>query len=116
MVYEITNFHGIDNYPTLINTLFGAVKLTKNADIEKYKYSGYGIGFDGHRFYSHPSAGTGRNLIIFGVDMSSSTKIDNKGKDILILGKGPTQGLGEHSLSAEKMYSIILLNLIQNFL
>ena len=38
--------------------------------------------------------------------MSSSTKIDNKGKDILILGKGPTQGLGEHSLSAGKMYSI----------
>ena len=38
--------------------------------------------------------------------MSSSTKIDNKGKDILILGIGPMQGLGEHSLSAEKMYSI----------
>ena len=39
--------------------------------------------------------------------MSSSTKIDNKEKDILILGKGLTQGLGEHSLSAGKMYSII---------
>ena len=38
--------------------------------------------------------------------MSLSSKIDNKGKDILIFGKGPTQGLGEHSLSAEKMYSI----------
>ena len=38
--------------------------------------------------------------------MSSSTKTDNKGKDTLILGKGPTQELGEHSLSAEKMYSI----------
>ena len=38
--------------------------------------------------------------------MNSSSKIDNKGKDILILGKGPTQGLGEHSISAEKMYSI----------
>ena len=37
--------------------------------------------------------------------MSSSTKIDNKKKDILILGKGPTQGL-EHVLSAEKIYSI----------
>ena len=37
--------------------------------------------------------------------MSSSTKIDNKGKDIFILGKGPTQRLGEHSLSAEKIYS-----------
>ena len=37
--------------------------------------------------------------------MSSSTKIDNRKKDILILGKGPTQGL-EHTPSAGKMYSI----------
>ena len=44
-------------------------------------------------------------MIIFRVDMSSSTKIDNRKKDILILGKGPTQGL-EHTLSAEKIYSI----------
>ena len=34
----------------------------------------------------------GRSLIIFGVDMSSSTKIDIRKKDISILGKGPTQG------------------------
>ena len=100
MIYEITNFHDIGNYPTLTNALFAAVKLTKNADIDKYKYSGYGIGFDGHDYFSHPSGGTGRNVIIFGVDISSSTKIDNKGKDILILVKGPTQGLGKHSLSA----------------
>ena len=37
--------------------------------------------------------------------MSSSTKIDNRRKDILILGNGPTQGI-ENTLSAEKMYSI----------
>ena len=37
--------------------------------------------------------------------MSSSTQIDHKKKDILILGKDPTQGL-EHTLSAEKMYLI----------
>ena len=37
--------------------------------------------------------------------MSSSAHIDNKKKDILILGVGPTQGL-EHTLTAEKMYSI----------
>ena len=43
--------------------------------------------------------------MILGVDISSSTKIDNRKKYILILGKGPTQGL-EHTLSAEKMYSI----------
>ena len=38
--------------------------------------------------------------------MNSSVHVDNKGKDNLILGKGPTQGLGEHSLTAEKMYSV----------
>ena len=85
--------------------MFGAVSLTKNADIDKYKYSGYGIGFDRHGFFSHPSGGTGRNVIIFGVDMSSSTKIGNRKKDELIIGKGPTQGL-EHTLSAEKVHSI----------
>ena len=37
--------------------------------------------------------------------MSSSAHIDNKKKDILVLGKGPTQGL-EHTLISEKMYSI----------
>ena len=37
--------------------------------------------------------------------MSSSVHVDNKKKDILILGKGPTQGL-EHTLTAEKMYLI----------
>ena len=40
--------------------------------------------------------------------MSSSVHVDNKGKDILILGKDTTQGLGEHSLTAEKMYSVNL--------
>ena len=38
--------------------------------------------------------------------MNSSIHIDNKKKYILILGKGPTQGLGKHSLTAEKIYSI----------
>ena len=56
--------------------------MTKNAAFDKYKYSGYGLGFDRHGFFSHPSAGTGKNVIIFGVDMSSSTKIDNRKKDI----------------------------------
>ena len=90
------------------------MKLTKNADIEKYKYSGYGTGFDRHGLFSHPSGGTGRNVIIFGVDMSSSTKINNRRKDILILGRGSTQGL-EHTLSAEKMYSINFTESNKNF-
>ena len=46
-----------------------------------------------------------QNVLIFWVDMSSSPYIDNKKKDILVLGRGPTQGL-ESTLTAEKMYSI----------
>ena len=84
---------------------FGAVSLTKNTDICKYKYWRYGIGSGRHGFFSHPSGGTGRNVIIFQVDMTSSTKIDNRKKYILIPGTSPTQEL-EHTLSAEKMYSI----------
>ena len=61
-----------------------------------YKYSGYGIGFDRRGSFSSPGIGLGRNVISFGVDMSSSTKIDTRKKDILILGKGPTQGLELH--------------------
>ena len=49
------NNNNNNNYATLKNCLFDAVSLTKNADIDKYKYFGYGIGFDGHRSYSHPS-------------------------------------------------------------
>ena len=54
--------------------------------------------------FSFPGGGFGQNVIIFGVDMNSA-HIDNKKKDILVLRKGPTQGL-EHTLTAEKMYSI----------
>ena len=38
--------------------------------------------------------------------MSSSVHVDNKKKDILIPGQGPTQGLNATALTAEKMYSI----------
>ena len=91
--------------PTIKNCLFGAVTLTKNDDIEKYKYSGYGIGFDRRSSFSFPSEGFGQNVLIFGADMSSSIHIDNKEKDILVLGRGPSQGL-ESFLTVEKMYSI----------
>ena len=83
------------------------VTLTKNADIDKYGYSDYGIGFDrrSRRSFSFPAGGFGQNVLIFGVDMSFSAHIDNKKKEILALGKGPTQGL-EHTLTAKEMYSI----------
>ena len=84
--------------------MFGAVKLTKYSDIDKYKYSGYGIAFDRKGKFSF-GYGFGRNVIFLGVDMSSFVLVDNK-KKFLILGQGIIQGLDDTTLSAEKMYSI----------
>ena len=54
--------------------------MTKYADNNKDKYSGYGIEFDRRSRFSFPGSGFGQNVIIFGVIMSSSTKIDNRKK------------------------------------
>ena len=81
----------LNTYFTLGNCLFGSVKLTKNADLDKYKYTGYGIEFDSRSEFLFTDGSYGKNVIIFGADMSSSVHIDNKGEDILILGERPTQ-------------------------
>ena len=52
-----SNSHSDD--PTLKNCLFGAVTLTKNGDIDKYGYSGYGIGFDRRSIFTFPGGGFG---------------------------------------------------------
>ena len=92
--------------PTLQICLFGAVKLTKNSGIDKYEYSGYGIGFDSKGTFSHPSRGTGVIVVVFGVDISSCAHANNKTKNILIHVEGFTQGLEDTTLYAEKIYSI----------
>ena len=60
IVYEVSVSVSNSSYPTSVkSSLFSAVKVTKNADIDKYKYSGYGIGFDRRRTFSFPSGGFG---------------------------------------------------------
>ena len=56
--------------------------------------------------FSLTDGSMGRNVIIFGADMSSSVHIDNKDKDILILGEGPRQILDDTTLAAEAKYPI----------
>ena len=104
-VYELAAYTSNDNDPTLKNCLFGAVTLTKNVDIDKNGYSCYVTRFDRRSNFSFPGDGFGQNVLIVSVDMSSYIHVDNKKKDILVLGKGPIQGL-EHTLSVEKIYSI----------
>ena len=106
IVYEVSKKDNIRSYPTLENCLFGAVSLTKHVDIDQYKYSGYGNGFDRKGEFSFGSNGIGRNVIIFGADMSSSVHANNRTKNILVLGKDFIQGLGKIIIYAEKFYSI----------
>ena len=107
-VYDLDKTYD-KTHPKLVNCLFGAVSINKNADIDENKYSGNGIGFDRTGVYLVPDGSFGRNVVIFGVDMTSSAHVYNKGNDILIHGTGPTQGLGEYSLTAENCIRSILL-------
>ena len=80
--------------------MFGSLKLAKNADPDKCKYRLQ------HRIrlrseFSLLDRSMGKNVIICGVDMNLSVHIDNKKKDISILGEGPTQGLDDTTLIAE---------------
>ena len=82
IVYELAASSSHDSDTTIKNCLFGAVTLTKNSDIEKYKYSGYGIEFDRRSSFSFTGGGFGQNVLIFGADMSTSIYIDNKKRHI----------------------------------
>ena len=84
IVYELgaSSFH-IDD-PTLKHCSFGAVTLTKNANTDKYGYSGYGIGFDRRGSFSFSGGGFGQNILIFGVDMTFTYHINHKKRHISI--------------------------------
>ena len=74
IVYELGTSSSHSDDLTLKHSFFGAVRLTKNADIDKCGYSGYGIGFDRKSIFSFRSGRFGQNVIIFGVDMKTRKK------------------------------------------
>ena len=107
IVYELDTWsQELNTDFTLKDFSFGSVKLTKNADPDKHKYSFSNLRFDSRSEFSLPDRSMSKNAIIFGVDMSLSLHLDNKKKDILILGKGSTQGLNDAVLTGEAQYSI----------
>ena len=89
----------------LENCLFGKIKMTKNADAQKYKYQGHGIGFDLTGNFTHPEGNSGKNVIILGVDMANSKHANNKTKHVLVLGRGFIQKIDDTTIYAEKMCS-----------
>ena len=84
IVYEVGASSSFNDDLTLKNSLFGTVRLIKNADIGKYRYSGFGTGFDRKGSFSFPGTGFGQNVIIFVGNMRSSVHVDNREKTYYI--------------------------------
>ena len=111
IVYKLDPITSRDTTFTIQNALFGAMKITKNADTSKYNYKGYGICFDESEEFTHvrkrgnfSDTATGRNVIIFGVDMSFSKHANNKANNIYVMGKGYIQKINDTKIYAEKTY------------
>ena len=100
-----------NNEFTIQNALFGVVKITKNTDISKNKYEGYGICFYGSKTFTHTQkegnssySTLARNVIIFGADMSVSKDAKNKANNIYVMGKDHIQKVNDTTIYAEKIF------------
>ena len=105
IVYKLDPVSSFRNTDYIIqNALFGAIKITKNTDSSKNKYEGYGICFDEGGTFSIGNINNGRNVLIFGADMSFSIHSTNKANNIYSLGKEFVQVINDTAIYAEKIY------------
>ena len=111
IVYKLDPITSRDTTSSIQNALFGAMQITKNADTSKYNYKRYGICFDERKEFTHVrkrgnfnDTTLGRNVIIFGVDMSFSEHANNKRNNIYVMGKDYVQKINDTAIYAEKMY------------
>ena len=96
---------------TIQNALFGAMEITKNADSSKNNYTGYGLCFDEGSEFDYTvrqdnfdRTADARNVIIFGVNMSSSIHTTNRANDIYVMGRGFVQGINDTTIYAERIF------------
>ena len=96
---------------TIQNALFGAMKITKNTDSSKNNYTGYGLCFDEGGEFGHTvrqgnfdRTTNAKNVIIFGVDMSSSIYVTNRANNIYVVGKDFIQGINNTTIYAENLF------------
>ena len=94
--------------------MFGASNIAKNSDKDKWAYSGHGIAFDGKGSWGFGNDFS-RNVVIFGVDNSSSSHFDKSKNNYLILGESPTSDINASFDSAEKTFSINFTKANTNF-
>ena len=96
---------------TIQNALFGAIRITKNADYSKDNYTGYGLCFEEGGEFSHTvrqgnfdRTTYATNVIIFGVDMGSSIHATNRANNIYVMRKEFIQGINDTTIYAEKLF------------
>ena len=118
IVYKLDTIKSTRNTDfTIQNVLFGAITITKDSNSSQNKYDGYGICFDSESDFSFGSIVNGKNVIIFGANMSFSSYERNRVNSIYVLGKdfiqvvttvGPTALSGRTNkgttIYREKMY------------
>ena len=114
--------YAVDRWPwdlnidfTLKDSLFGAIKLTKNADREKYKYSDYGIGFDSRSEFSLSDGSMGEMLLFLELIWEHLCILIIRIKDILILGRVPAEGLDDITSSVKLNIQLIFQNHKESF-
>ena len=115
IVYKLKTWPGnpVNNF-TLKNCLFGTVKFLRYSIKSKFAYNCRGKAFDGEASWSFGNY-FARNVVIFGVDNSSSSFTNNRKKTFLVVGEGLTQGINDRIGVAEKKCSIIFVKQIQSF-
>ena len=94
------------------NALFGAMQITKDpTNNSKNNYKGYGLCFDERSNFSRTltqdgrqRTSNGKNVLIFGADLSSSIHATNRANQIYCFGEGPMQGINDTTIYAEKNY------------
>ena len=112
-VYELQPISSLtDTSFTIQNALFGAMQITKDpTNNSKNNYKGYSLCFDERSNFSHTitqdgrqRTSNGKNVLIFGADLSSSIHATNRANHIYCFGEGLTQGINDTTIYAEKNY------------
>ena len=112
IVYKLTPISSTINTDyTIKNALFGSMKITKNTDSSKNNYKGYGLCFDEGGEFGHTvkqgnfnRVRNAKNVIVFGVDTSSSVHATNRSNNIYVMGKEFIQGINDTTIYAEKLF------------
>ena len=115
MFYELNNWpRSTTNNFTLKTCSFDAVRLMGNADENEFTCNGQEIEFDRKDIWNYEND-FARNVLIFGVDNTSSSHTDNQKNNFLVLGEGPTKDMSDRLVRQKRKLALTSVKQRQNF-